>query len=269
VPVPVFSTSLELVRLDVSVTRGGAPVAGLTADDFEVFDEGVRQTVQLAAQHEATIHAVLALDASSSVAGEKLARLKAAAHAFVDALYGEDSLSLLTFSEWLDLAVVQSRDREEAHAAIERAATRRTTSLHDAALAAVAVADPAHGRPLVLLFSDGQDVGSWATREKVLSLARESEAVVHAVVPSALESPGILQELTAETGGRIWEADTAETLSDVFLRALAEFRGRYRLQYEPGGVAREGWHRLRVRVKRAPDGKVYARRGYRHRGGED
>jgi hypothetical protein len=70
-----------------------------------------------------------------------------------------------------------------------------------------------------------------------------------------------LQELTDETGGRIWEAEAGETLADVFLRALREFRGRYRLQYEPTGVALEGWHRLRVRVK-GTDGRVYARRGY-------
>jgi VWFA-related protein len=264
--VPVFATRVEVVRLDVSVTRGGAPVRSLTAADFEVFDEGVRQTVQLVAQDEAQVHAVLALDTSSSVAGEKLLRLKAAAHRFVDALQPDDSLSLLTFSECIDLAVVQSRDRDEAHAAIERAATRRTTSLHDAALASLTVADPAHGRPLVLVFSDGQDVGSWAGLEKVLGLSRESEAVVHAVVPSAADALGILRELTAEAGGRIWQAEAGDTLADVFLRALTEFHDRYRLQYEPNGVARGGWHRLRVRLKRT-DGKVYARRGYRHRGG--
>ena len=264
--VPSFRTAIEVVRLDVSVTRGGTPVRNLTAADFDVLDEGARQTVELVAQDDATIHAILALDTSSSVAGEKLSQLKAAAHRFVDALRPDDTLSLLTFSECIDLAIVQSQNREEAHAAIGLATTKRTTSLHDACLASLTVADPALGRPLVLVFSDGQDVGSWTPPEKVLELARESEAVVHAVVPSAADSAGILRELTDETGGRIWQTADGDKLEDVFLRALEEFRSRYRLQYEPQGVKRGGWHRLHVRLKHA-DGKVSARRGYVHRGG--
>jgi Ca-activated chloride channel family protein len=264
--VPSFGSAVEVVRLDVSVTREGAPVRGLAAADFEILDEGVHQAAGLVDQDEATIHAVLALDTSSSVAGEKLSQLKAAAHRFVDALRPDDTLSLLTFSECIDLAVVQSRSREEAHAAIELASTKRTTSLHDACLASLALADPALGRPLVLVFSDGQDVGSWTSDERVLDLARASEAVVHAVVPTAEDLPGILQELTGETGGRMWQAAEGVKLGDVFLSALEEFRSRYRLQYEPRGVRAGGWHRLQVRVKNG-DARVYARRGYLHRGG--
>jgi len=260
-----FGAAIEVVRLDVGVTRAGAPVRNLTAADFEVLDEGARQRAQLVVQDDAVIHAILALDTSSSVAGEKLSQLKAAAHRFVDALRPDDTLSLLTFSECIDLAVVQSRDRQEAHAAIELAGTKLTTSLHDACLASLTLADPALGRPLVLVFSDGQDVGSWTSPEKVLELARESEAVVHAVVPAAAEAPGVLQELTGETGGRIWQAADGGKLGDVFLQALEEFRSRYRLQFEPQGVKRGGWHRLQVRLKHA-DGRVYARRGYLHRG---
>jgi Ca-activated chloride channel family protein len=264
--VPTFGSAIEVVRLDVSVTRDGAPVLGLTAADFEVKDEGTLQRAELVVRDDATIHAILALDTSSSVAGEKLSQLKAAAHRFVDALRPDDTLSLLTFSESIDLAVVQSRDRQEAHAAIELARTKLTTSLHDACLASLTLADPALGRPLVLVFSDGQDVGSWTSSERVLELARESEAVVHAVVSTTADSPGVLRDLTGETGGRTWQAADGDRLGDVFLSALEEFRSRYRLQYEPQGVKRDGWHRLQVRLKHA-DGRVYARRGYLHRGG--
>ena len=263
--VPRFSAGIEIVWLDVSVTSDGAPVRDLTAAEFEVFDEGVRQPVELMVQDEATIHAVLALDTSSSVAGEKLARLKAAAHRFVDALRPEDTLSLLTFSESIDLAIVRTRDREEAHAAIRTADTRLTTSLHDACLASLMLADPTLGRPLVLVFSDGQDVGSWTPPDRVLGLARESDAVVHAVVPPGPDVPAILRGLTGETGGRVWSAADTEKLGDVFLQALQEFRSRYRLQFEPRGVKRGGWHRLRIRLRRR-DGDVFARRGYLHRG---
>jgi VWFA-related protein len=263
---PTFSAAVEVVRLDVSVTRDGLPVKNLQASDFEVLDEGVPQAVQLVAQDETAVDAVLALDISSSVAGEKLSELKAAAHRFVDALRPDDTLSLLTFSECIDLVALQSRSRAEAHASVALAQARNTTSLRDTALAALTLADPSSGRPLVLVFSDGEDVGSFVSPESVVGLARESEVVVHAVVPSGPEVPGFLPDLTAETGGRTWQVGEGDRLGDIFVRALEEFRSRYRLQFEPRGVKPGGWHRLRVRLKSAP-GKVYARRGYIHRGG--
>jgi hypothetical protein len=44
------------------------------------------------------------------------------------------------------------------------------------------------------------------------------------------------------------------------LSILDEFRHRYLVSYTPRGVARDGWHRLTVRVKRS--GTVKARPGY-------
>jgi len=258
---PTFAMALDVVRVDVSVTRDGVPVKGLTASSFEVLDDGVRQKVELVGQEDLALHTVLVLDTSQSVAGPRLARLKAAAHQFVDTLRPDDALSLLTFSECTELAFTASRDRRAAHEALELAGTRLTTSLNDAALAALLVADPTQGRPLVLIFSDGEDVGSWTSAEKVLRLAKESEVVVHTVVPTEREAPAFVQELTDATGGRIWHATEGSGLGDVFLGALEEFRNRYRLQFEPEGVKQAGWHRLAVRLK-GTAGKVLARPGY-------
>jgi tight adherence protein B len=262
--VPVFSAATESVRLDVSVTRDGVPVRGLTVANFAVEDEGVRQTLELVDLEDAAIHTLLALDTSSSVAGPELARLKSAAHLFVDALRQGDALSLLTFAECSNLSLAGSQSRQEAHAAIEIASTRQTTSLYDALLAALALADPWQGRPLVLVFSDGQDVGSWTAADRVLEVARESEVVVHAVMPGGRPVPLFLEQLAESTGGHVWPVGGDAPLAEVFLKVLEEFRGRYRLRYEPAGVKPGGWHRLKVELKDAK-GKVRARPGYRHR----
>src|SRR6266540_5701535 len=43
---PVFRTGASLVRVDVTVTdRHGEPVTSLTADDFEIQEDGVPQSV--------------------------------------------------------------------------------------------------------------------------------------------------------------------------------------------------------------------------------
>ena len=49
---PPFHTGVEVVTVDVSVTRADAPVAGLTADDFVVTDNGVRQRIDRGAGAE-------------------------------------------------------------------------------------------------------------------------------------------------------------------------------------------------------------------------
>jgi VWFA-related protein len=261
---PVFSTSLEVVRVDVSVTRDGRPLEGLTSADFQVRDNGVPQSVEIIGGVDKTVDAVLALDVSGSVAGSPLRHLKAAAHAFVDVLGPQDKLSLLTFSDRLQRLVSPGDSRQHAHEIIDATEARDTTALHDATYAALTAADATRGRPLVLIFSDGEDRGSWLKPEQVLRVAEESDLVVH-VVLNRKEGTALpfLPDLAAATGGEEWHADVVE-LKGVLLRALDEFRSRYTLQYARQGVAAAGWHKIEVE-SRAPAVRVHARRGYRER----
>jgi VWFA-related protein len=262
--IPVFRSAVEVVRLDVAVLRDGKRVDGLLPADFEVRDRGVLQNVEIVGDGEGVgkpVDVVLALDVSDSVKGEPLARLKAAAHAFVDLLHPEDSFSLLTFASRVERVVTPADSRERAHEVIEATPAQLATSLHDAAFAAVVTADPSRGRPLALLLSDGEDHGSWLPPERVLRAAQVSELVAHVVFmgPSGTP-PAFLRDLAAVTGGEAWRADYGE-LHEVLARALAEFRNRYTLRYERTGTSRPGFHPLDIRVNR-PGVKVRARAGY-------
>ncbi len=266
--VPVFPSRIEVVRMDVSVLRDGKLVEGLQAGDFEVRDNGVLQTVEIVGDPRGAAggvgkpaDVVLALDVSDSVRGEPLERLKAAAHAFVDVLRPEDSFSLLTFSSRVRLAVSPADSRARVHEVIEATRAHLTTSLCDAAFAAVVTGDASRGRPLALILSDGQDHGSWLKPEQVLRAAEGSELVVHVVLTRQTGSePAILRDLAASTGGEVWRADYGQ-LRDVLSKALEEFRSRYTLRYERRGVARAGWHAFEVRVRRSGV-RVRARSGY-------
>jgi VWFA-related protein len=256
-----FASGTEMVRVDVSVARDGEPVLGLQAGDFEVRDNGVVQSVEIADDQNKGVDAVLALDVSSSVAGMPLQKLKAAAHALVDVLRPEDRLSLLTFSSQVQLAVSPDDSRLRAHRVIDATRAHLTTALYDAAYAAVMAADPTRGRPVAIIFSDGEDHGSWLEPGQVLRAAEASELVVHTVVSQRVKSDmTFLHELVATTGGQEWRADFGE-LRQALLSALEEFRTRYTLRYDRGGVPPAEWHELEVRVSR-PGVEVRARRGY-------
>ena len=87
---PVFRSEVESVYVDVFVSRGGQSVSGLVASSFELKDNGVRQSVELVAAESRPVRAVLVFDTSSSMAGERLAALKAAGEAFLEGLRPAD-----------------------------------------------------------------------------------------------------------------------------------------------------------------------------------
>ena len=117
------------------------------------------------------------------------------------------------------------------------------------------------GRALLIIFSDGVDTASWLSADAVLDIAKRSDVVAYAVAVRSAEKPDFLRDLTALTGGRLFEVEKATNLSTIFLTMLEEFRQRYLVSYTPRGVTKDGWHRLEVRVKHR-GAIVKARPGY-------
>jgi VWFA-related protein len=261
---PTFAVGVQNVNLDVQVTRGGRPIGGLTAADFVVTDNGVRQQVEILSKEDTAVDALLALDASSSVSGSRLAELQRAAHAFVAALWPTDSVTLVGFATDLRIGARPGASRAEVHAAIDRFRGSGATSLTDAVYAALLLSDPRRGRPLVLVFSDGRDRGSWLSRASVRDVIRSSDAVIDTVLVGD-EDRSFLEEAARDTGGRSWAARTDRELEDAFLAALDDFKSRYRLRYEPRDVRLAGWHALSVKLN-GRKGEVRARRGYQVEG---
>lgn len=286
-PAPQFSTGVDAVRVDVLVTDGKRPVGGLRAADFELRDSGVIQRIDAVWFEDLPLSVMLALDASSSVRGEPLAHLKSAAHAVVSLLKGDDRAAVLTFSEEIDLFSDWTSDHQQLHRAIDSTRASGSTALHDAAYAALTLEDPRRGRPLVLIFSDGDDTFSWLPGQRVVDVARRGDAVVYGVSlhssgarrpghlldfrsglqpdvprsgPSELAKP-FLRALSEDTGGRSMDAVDSDRLRDAFVQVVHEFRSRYVLSYTPAGVADAGWHPLEVKLK-GRKATIVARRGY-------
>ena len=258
--VPTFAVGVQNVNLDVLVTRGGRPIAGLSASDFVVTDNGVRQEVEVVGHEDTAVDAILALDTSASVSGTRLVALQGAAHAFVDALWPTDSITLIGFATSLRLAASPGVPRAETHVAIDELRGSGSTSLIDAIYASLLTSDPRRGRPLLLVFSDGREGGSWLTPEAVRTVARSTDAVIDYVAVGD-EPRSFLEAVAEDTGGRGWTAHSDRDLREAFVAALEDFKSRYRLRYEPRGVLVPGWHALSVKLDGAK-GEVRARRGY-------
>ncbi len=278
-----FRTGTEAVRVDVLVTDGNTPIAGLSAQDFELRDNGVVQQIDAVAIEDVPVSMMLALDASYSVRGDALADLKAAATAAVDALGAGDRAALITFSAEVTVRADWTDDMLFVRRAIDGTTAGGGTALWDAAYTAMTWRDAAPGRrSLVLLFSDGDDTASWLPHTAILDRARRSEAVVYGIGlgpgegqlaalrfrsgiklsnDRALVTDPILPQLADITGGQSFRAAEARALAGAFTRIVKEFRTRYLLTYTPREVPQPGWHTIDVKLKQRR-GHVRARRGY-------
>jgi len=257
-PQTTFRSGVEIVELDVSVMRGGAPVAGLTARDFALTDNGVPQDVESVTLERLPLSVTLVLDSSQSVAGDRLRHLVQAGEGLTAALRQDDRAALITFSHMVDLRVPMTGDFQSIRTALGTMTGSGATSLRDAVQLALQLQPRDRSRPLMLLFTDGHDTASWLTEDAVVDSARRSGGVIHAV---RVESDALLDRLTQVSGGRTWSATSDRQLQELFTRALDEMRARYLLTYTPHGVRQPGWHELKVKLKNG-GGDVTARRGY-------
>jgi VWFA-related protein len=256
-PQTLFRSGIELVELDVSVTKGGAPVAGLTARDFMLTDSGVPQDVESVTLETLPLSVTLVLDTSQSVAGDRLQRLVQAGTGLTAALRSGDRAALITFSHAVDLRVPMTGNMAAIRAALSRITGSGATSLRDAVHLALLLQPHDQTRPLMLVFTDGHDTSSWLSEDATIDSARRTGVVVHVV---RVESDPFLDKLTQMSGGRSWSATSDRQLQELFTKALEEMRARYLLTYTPKNVRNPGWHELKVKVKSGGD--VTARRGY-------
>lgn len=278
-----FRSGVEGVRVDVLVTDGHAPVAGLSVRDFELRDTGVSQEIQSVSRDEVPLSVVIAFDVSRSVEGAPLDHLRAAVGAAIRTLTDADRVALLVFNNVLALKTGSFTVPDKAVGAIADIGATGPTSVYDAAFASLLMRDPLGGRPVVLLLSDGDDTASWLDAPAVLRTARRTDAVVYSIgLKNPLDTMAyrvdiaahialddddtggevpFLDRLASATGGRVLYADRVEDVDVRLVEALRELKSRYLLTYTPRGVDGHGWHPIDVRVKRRGV-KVTARRGY-------
>jgi VWFA-related protein len=274
---PVFRSRIDAVRLDVSVTEHNQAVPGLTANDFVVTDNGVREDVVSAELDPAPLSILLALDTSASMEGEKLRQLVGAATELVDSLRDEDRAAIVGFSHEINIEVMLTADRSRLEQALASLRARGATALRDALYATLQVRPQDDSRPVLLLFTDGEDTGSWLTEPETLDAVRRSGVTIETIdireiLPRWLTVSGnasrraaagsrFLEQVADVSGGRRWSGNSSRDLHNLFSRALADMRARYVLTFYPRGVSSPGWHKLEVKLKKG-SADVHTRPGY-------
>jgi Ca-activated chloride channel family protein len=258
---PAFSSRIDAVRVDVLVTENGRVVRGLGPADFEIFDNGVRQTVDLVSFDQVPLNVILSLDVSDSVAGERLEELRTAGNRLLDGLTRDDQAALIAFSHVVQLGARLTPDLTRVREMLSSVRGSGMTALIDGTYAGIMAAESDAGRALLIVFSDGVDTSSWLRSEAVLDTAKRADVVVYGVSVVSRLKPEFLRDAATLTGGRLLEIEKTANLASTFSSILDEFRQRYLVSYTPTAVARDGWHKLDVAVKNRR-ATIKARPGY-------
>jgi VWFA-related protein len=183
-----FERRVDVVTVDIAVTDDGRPVDGLTEADFEIRDNGVLQEIDRVQIETAPVDAILVLDNSRSVAGQKLEELRAAVGDFIAGLRDEDRVALVTFSGSVRLWQSLTTDRSVLLHTLDGIVARGLTALKDGLYGGLSLAEPPAERPIVVLFSDGLDNASRIGEPELLEVVRESNAVIYVVCSSQSSS---------------------------------------------------------------------------------
>jgi VWFA-related protein len=167
--VPINS---NLVILNVGVAdQKGRAITNLTQSDFNVYEDGVRQSVVSFEPSTAPFSLVLLLDMSGSTRNFR-PTLKQSALRFIDALSPEDRIEVVIFSDQIKTLQGFTADRRKIAFAIEQADGRGNTSLYKALRHSLAeLSKEGKRRKAIVVLTDGLD-----TEERKLDGTATAEA---------------------------------------------------------------------------------------------
>jgi VWFA-related protein len=267
-----FESGVEITRVAATVTdHEGHPLVDLKREDFEVYEDGVRQTVTQFTHERVPIGLGVLLDISDSMFGKRIQDARAAVNRFLfELLDPSDEFFLVAFNHRPRVLTGWTREQKDVERALDGLRPTGGTAIYDAIVESLPMLERrSRERAALLIISDGADTASNTTMRDLRSALLRSDTFVYAI---AIDSPDprainravnvqTLREITAESGGRTEVVRNSADLNDATARIADELNSQYMLGYSPPHQADGQFHTIRVRIT-GTDDRVRARNGY-------
>jgi VWFA-related protein len=267
---------VDLVHFGVSVVdRQGAPISGLTADDFEVLERGKPQHVKFFAAGAGItslpLHLGFLLDASGSMELD-IKDVRTAAIKFLNQTEQALDVTLVDFDTEVRVARYSGHDFPRL---IERIRMRKPsgyTAFYDALGVYLRGASTQDGQKILVVYTDGGDTRSTINAGDVGDLLKASDVTMYALGSLQNQSSSVrnkaqmeLQRFTAMTGGQAFFPTSIKELDALYEKIEKEIGARYTLGFISTDERADGsWRPVEVKVKRPglKGAKIRTRPGY-------
>ena len=271
-----FRVGVDLVHFPVVVTdRQGLPVAGLTAEDFEIVERGKPQRIKFFATGDAALapplHLGFLLDTSGSMQSD-MKDVRTAAIKFLNQNEHARDVTLVDFDTEVRVARYGVDDYPRL---IERIRGRKPdgwTALYDAMGVYLDGASRLDGQKILVAYTDGGDTRSAINAGEVADLLKASDVTMyiigyleHQTSTHRNNARMEMMRFSALTGGQAFFPTSLKELDGVYEKIHREIAARYTLGYTSSDERADGaWRQVDIKLKR-PDlksVKLRTRPGY-------
>lgn len=268
-PNDIIRVNTDLVVLDAQVInkKSRSVFSGLRKQDFEIYEENVKQQLVYFSQDQLPLSVLLLLDISRSVT-PIIEKVGAGANDALQRLKPEDEVAVMAFGDYPKLIQPFTRNRTTAAQKITEASqtflghgTFLNEALYEAAQEMKNASNPANRRAIIVVTDNiAPASGKYGVRTVMSDLSESGTVVYGLIVRAAIGkffnfmSLGTIHGVNSyceETGGEVLGADRKEVasrLGEMFTR----LRTRYTLGYRPPETNEEGAFR-RVKVQLSPE----------------
>ncbi|HEV2991353.1 MAG TPA: VWA domain-containing protein [Candidatus Angelobacter sp.] len=272
-----FKVNVRLINVFASVTDGhGSPIGNLTKDDFKVLEDGIPQTISVFdRESDLPLNIVLAVDTSESTRRDMKLETVSAKRFVRSIMRPIDRLSLFQITENVDQVTPGfTADLRTIEQGIDRLRPGAGTAVYDTIFLASESLIDRKGRKVLVLITDGGDTTSKTDYQNALRRAVQAEALIYSiiVVPVAAEAgrnlggEHALIQMSKDTGGKYYYAESISSLDEAFRKISEELRTQYLIAYYPNRrVSDSAFRRIQLEVARKdPSGEPFQ---VRHRAG--
>jgi Ca-activated chloride channel homolog len=264
-----ISVNVNLVVLQATVSdRHGRFLPNLAEHDFEVYEDGVRQSVRLFRHEDVPVTVGLVIDHSGSMR-TKLADVIAAARTFVEASNPQDQMFAVNFNDRVDVPLTRGSPFVTLPGDLERAIhmdrAAGMTKLYDAVFQAQKQLQACTMEKKVLIvISDGGDNASAHTLAEVVKNAESSPALIYTIgIFDESDTDGnknVLRRLARSTGGEAFFPEQLSGTVEICRQIARDIRNQYTLGYISTNQAKTNAVRaIRVVASAPGHGKLLVR----------
>jgi Ca-activated chloride channel homolog len=246
--------------------KQGRMVRGLSAPEFILEEDGVRQKPDMVAQETIPTTFALLVDSSQSM-WRNMDFVRAAAGRLSEYLRPKDRVLVAPFSRQLRAITGPTNDRQTINEAVDAINAQGGTAMRDSMIEIASRFNGVEGRRVVVLITDAYDEHSRSSLADALTALKEAGITVYTVgiggvAGISLKGHDELKSIAADTGGRAFFPARPTELPNVYDILANDAQLRYLVTYTPTNQKRDGsWRTISLRTYDASL-VVKARSGY-------